>query len=172
MVFCTHAHECVVVTDAPTDDSWIRLLEEMDSLASAKATNGWDTLTIPAGDAGPEGPDAGLADRHGYAYVVPGDAADAFLERFDPRQGQFPETELYRRATPETLSLLTVFTNPQTEVAIFLAGVLDRTGEAFARCREAAEQTGRMHSHLFRVDGTHLGSFEHADPAPFFSDSP
>lgn len=160
------------MTEAPTDEGWIRLLEEMDDLASTKATDGWDTLTIPAGDAGPEGPDAGLADQHGYAYVVPGDAADAFVERFDPGQGQFPETELYRRVTPEKLYMLTVFNNPQTEVAILLAGVLDRTGEAFARCRGAAEQTGRMHSHLFRVDGTHLGSFEHADPAPFFPDAP
>lgn len=151
------------MTDAQRESGWTRLLEEMERLAAAE---GRETLTIPAGDAGAVGPESGLADRHGYAYVIPGEEADRFVELFD--RGQFPETELYRRVTPSALYLLTVFNDPAADTAIFLAGVLDRTADGLAGCREAAETTGQMYSHLFRADGTHLGSFTHADPAPFF----
>jgi len=32
-----------------------------------------------------------------------------------------------------------------------------------------AREAGVMFSHLFRVDGTHLGSIRHEDPEPFFA---
>ncbi len=154
----------MAVTDEQEDSGWARLLEEMERIATA--AEDWETLTIPAGDAGAVGPGSRLADRHGFAYVIPGEEADRFAKLFD--RGQFPETELYRRVTPPALYLLTVFKDPAAGTAIFLAGVLDRTEDGFAGCREAAEAAGQMYSHLFRVDGTHLGSFTHADPAPFF----
>jgi len=150
--------------DAPGDEGWIQLLEEMDAMAAELAAEGWETLTIPAGDAGPVTADQGYTDRHGYAYVVPGDAAERFAELFVP--DGFPRTEVYRATTGEKLYLLTVFLDPSTQAAILLAGVLDRSD--LGECRRVAEETGVMYSHVRKVDGTHLGSFEHEDPEPFF----
>ena len=153
--------------DQPGDEGWAQLLEEMDAMAAELEAEGWETLTIPAGDAGPVGPDERYTDRHGYAYVVPGDAADRFAELFVP--DGFPRTEIYRATAGGNLYLLSVFRDPEAETAILLAGVLDR-GD-LGVCRQHSADTGRMYSHLFRVNGTHLGTFEHEDPEPFFPGS-
>ena len=150
--------------EAPGDEGWMQLLEEMDAMAAALDDEGWETLTIPAG---PVGPDERYTDRHGYAYVVPGDAADRFAELFVP--DGFPRTEVYRAISAGNLYLLSVFQNPATEAAILLAGVLNRSD--LGECRQYATETGRMYTHLHRLDGTHLGTFEHEDPEPFFPGS-
>ena len=62
-----------------------------------------------------------------------------------------------------------MFQDPETATAILLAGVLDRSD--LGECRQYAADTGRMYSHLFGVNGTHLGTFEHEDPEPFFPGS-
>lgn len=152
--------------DVTTNEGWVALLDEMDAMAADLDAEGWETLSIPAGDAAAVEPDEGHTDRHGYAYVVPGDDADRFEELFEPEG--FPKTEIYRATTPDHLFLLTVFLDPAAEVAILLAGVLERG--SLDACRESARETGAMYSHLFRVDGTHLGSFEHDDTGPFFPD--
>lgn len=152
------------MADDATNQGWIQVLEEMDAMAERLESEGWETLRIPAGDAAPVAPADSYTDRHGYAYVVPGDRAERFEEVFVP--DGFPRTELYRATTPTHLFLLTVFQDPPTETAVLLAGALER--EALPACRRAAGETGVMYSHLFTVDTTHLGSFEHDDPDPFF----
>jgi len=154
------------MSDDAVNDAWIQLLEEMEAMAEELSAEGWETLTIPAGDAAPVTGDGSHTDRHGYAYVVPGDAADRFAELFVP--DGFPRTELYQATAGEKLLLLTVFFDPPTEAAILLAGVLDRSD--LGECRRIAEEAGVMYSHVLKVDGTHLGSFEHDDPGPFFPD--
>lgn len=143
---------------------WIQLLDEMDAMAEELESEGWETLSIPAGDSAPVLAEESHTDRHGYAYVIPGDAAETFAELF--AQGGFPRTELYQATSEAHLFLLTVFMDPSTDAAILLAGVLDR-GE-LTDCRQAALETGVMYSHIFKVDGTHLGSFEHDESEPFF----
>ncbi|MFC7058560.1 DUF7529 family protein [Halovenus salina] len=152
------------MTDDATNEGWVKLLDEMDAMAAEFDEDGWETLSMAAGDAAPVGPEEGQTDHHGYSYVVPGDAADRFAELFD--SDGFPRTEVYRAATPSHLFLLTVVLDPATETAILVAGALDRS--ELGTCQEHAEESGRTYTHLLRVDGTHLGSFEHADPEPFF----
>jgi hypothetical protein len=154
------------VSDDATNEGWVRLLDEMDAMAAEFDDDGWETLSIPAGDAAPVGPEEGHTDRHGYSYVVPGDAADRFATLFDSEG--FPRTEVYRATTASYLFLLTVVLDPATETAILVAGALDRSD--LETCRDHARADGQMYTHLFKVDGTHLGSFEHADYEPFFPD--
>lgn len=152
--------------DATANEGWLELLDEMEAMAAELDDEGWETLTIPAGDAAGVGPENSYTDRHGYVYVIPGDAADRFEDRFAP--DRFPRTELYRAAGTRHLFVLTVLLDPPTETAILIAGVLDRS--SLGECRRAAHETGVMYSHVFRVDGTHLGSFEHDEPELFFPD--
>lgn len=150
--------------DVTTNEGWIELLDEMETIAAELEDEGWDTLTIPAGDAGAVGPEESHIGRHGYAYVIPGDAADTFEELFVP--DGFSRTEVYQATTASHLFLLTVFLDPPTETAILLASLLERG--SLDDCRQTAQETGMMYSHVFRVDGTHLGSFEHDEPELFF----
>ncbi len=149
-----------------TNEGWLELLEEMEEMAAELAEEGWETLAIAAGDAAAVEPDEGYTDHHGYSYVIPGNDADTFEELFVP--DGFPRTEVYRATTDSHLLLLTVFLDPPTETAILLAGVLERN--TLDDCRQIAEETGAMYSHVLRINGTHLGSFEHDDPSPFFPD--
>ncbi len=154
------------MAEDPRTEGWLALLDEMEALAAALETEGWEPLTIPAGDASAVTPAHGATDRHGYAYVIPGSAAQTFENWFEPER--FPRTEIHRAVHAGQLFLLTVLFDPPTERTILLAGVLDRS--SLGECRRLAHETGSMYSHVFRVDGTHLGSFEHDDPELFFSD--
>jgi len=145
-------------------NGWAQVLEEMDAMAETLAENGWRTLSIAAGDAAAVTAETSRTDRHGYSYVIPGDAADDFAELFVP--DGFGRTEVYRAGTGSHLYLLTVFKDPPTETAVLIAGAFDR-GQV-ADCKRAALTAGTMYTDVFRVDGTRVGTFEHDDPAPFF----
>ena len=149
------------------NDAWVSLLEEMEAMEEQLRGSGWDTLTIAAGDAAPVVPETSRLDRHGFAYVIPGDDAERFAELFVP--DGFPRSEVYRAVEGGNLFILTVFRDPQTEAAILLAGVLDLAD--IDECREISERTGTMNTHVLKIDGTHVGSFEHDDPMPFFPDN-
>lgn len=153
--------------DATANEGWLQLLDEMEAMAAELDEEGWETLTIPAGDAAPVEPGESHTDRHGYAYVVPGDAADRFEKLFEP--DGFPRTEVYRATTGSHLFLLTVFLDPSAETAVLLAGIFERG--TLGECRETARESDIMYSHVFRVDGTHLGTFEHEEWEPFFPDA-
>lgn len=150
-----------------TNNGWVRLLEEMDAMEEQLRQDGWETLSIPAGDAAPVVPETSRLDRHGFAYVIPGDDAERFTELFVP--DGFPQSEVYRAVEGSNLFVLTVFRDPPTEAAVLLAGVLDLAD--IDECREISERTGTMYSHILKVDGSHVGSFEHDDPTPFFPDN-
>lgn len=145
-------------------NGWADVLEEMDAMAETLADAGWQTLTVPAGDAAAVTAETSRTDRHGFAYVVPGDAAEEFESLFV--SDGFGRTEVYRAGTGSHMYLLTVMKDPPTEAAILLAGAFDR--DRLPECRRAAEEAGTMYTDLFTVDGTHVGTFEHADPGPFF----
>lgn len=153
------------MTDEQTD-GWARVLEEMDAMAADLEGGGWETVTIAAGDAAAVTAERSRTDQHGFAYVIPGNVADEFAEMFVP--DGFPRTEVYRAGSATHLYLLTVMQDPSTSAAVLLAGAIER--DQLADCRRAATEAGRMYTHLHRVDGTHLGTFEHEDPAPFFPD--
>lgn len=136
-------------------------------MADRLEESGWRALSIAAGDAAAGTTETSRTDRHGYSYVIPGDAADEFADLFVP--DGFARTEVYRAGTGSHLYLLTVFKDPPTETAILIAGALDRG--RVADCRRAAEAAGTMYSDVFSVDGTRLGTFEHDHPTPFFPDA-
>lgn len=152
--------------DATGDDGWVRLLDGMKRMAEELTSEGWETLAIPAGDAAPVTAEGGRTDDHGFAYVIPGDDADTFDAWFTP--DGFTRAEVHRAVDDRHLHLLTTFLDAETSRAILIAAVLDRS--AIGACRREAFDAGVTYSHVFRIDGTHLGSFRHDDPEPFFPD--
>lgn len=150
--------------DAVDGDAWQRTLAELRRLEAELEADGWQVAAVPAGHIAPEPPGAGETERFGLVHVVPGDEAEAFRDAFDG--GTFGEYEVFRRRVGHRLFLLTKLTAPDQQVAILLAGSVDRT-QADALI-EAAADRGEVYTHVQLLDGTHLGSFKHDDPSLFF----
>lgn len=148
--------------DSP--DAWTRTLREMEAISAELSDDGWETLASPAGDTAAIPPSDDRRLDPGFAHVIPDDDADRFTEWFTP--DGFAETRVFRATTADRLYLLTVVLDEPSDRAILVAGVTETS--SLPPVRSAAEDAGVTHSHVLRVDGTHLGSFRHADPDLFF----
>lgn len=150
--------------DADAPGPWEQTLAEMDDLASERAADGWETVTVQAGDTAPEPPSAGESDRFGLVYTVPGGAADAV--RSFVETASVDGYTVYRRSVGSTLFLVTELVDSAEAVALFVAGVVDTdVADDLVAAATAADE---MYTHVQLLDWTHLGSFRHDDPAAFF----
>lgn len=150
--------------DAETRGAWEQTLAEMHELADQRAADGWDTVTVQAGDTAPEPPSAGESDRFGLVYTVPNDTADAV--RSFSETASVDGYTVYRQEAGSDLFLVTEITDSDARTALFVAGVvdLDVADDLVAAASAATE----MYTHVQLLDWTHLGSFRHDDPAAFF----
>lgn len=145
-------------------NAWEETIEEMKSMAGELEADGWDAYYVAAGHTAPESPDAGETDRWGLTHVIPDNYADGFEAAFEA--GSFPEYDVFRREVEGNLFFLTLLRDPGTETAILVAGSLTLFEAAPLVSKSRAE--GKTYSHVQTLDGTHLGSFEHDEPAKFF----
>lgn len=145
-------------------DAWSQTLADMEALAEEREADGWEVVTIQAGDTGPESAEQGVTDTHGLTYVVPSNQAEEFLDVFEGRE--FPMYDVYRQHVDGREFVVTELLDPDSETAVLVAGNFWRH-EAGAAVREAREE-GTMYTHLRKLDGTHLGSFEHEGYEKFF----
>ncbi|MFC7167168.1 DUF7529 family protein [Halospeciosus flavus] len=145
-------------------DAWQQTLEDAQAMADARAEEGWETVVVPAGDTAPEPPEAGDSDRFGLVHVVPDNLADEFLDLFE--DADFPVYDVYRAKDEGRVFLVTELLDPDAGVAVYVVGTFELrdAGDLIA----AAKSAGTMYTHLQRLDGTHLGSFEHDRPEKFF----
>ena len=160
-----HAEQLVAHADR-NKEAWGRTLDDMTAMADEREAAGWDAVRIMAGHTAPEPPDAGVEDRFGLSYVVPGNQADPFLEAYEA--GQYPLYEVYRGSTETRTFLVTELLDPDAERAIYITGNYRRL-DARGLLR-AAHRAGKMYSHLQTLDKTHLGSFEHDGYEKFFAE--
>lgn len=147
-------------------DAWSQTLDDVRALAEEREADGWDVVTLRAGDTGPETAEMGVTDTHGLVYVVPGNEAEEFREAFE--SGEFPMYDVYRQVVDGRMFVVTELLDPDSETAILVAGNFWRH-QAGSLVREARE-TGTMYTHVQKLDHTHLGSFEHEGFEKFFPD--
>lgn len=149
---------------ATTAGPWEQTLADMDDLASQRTADGWDTITVQAGDTAPEPPVAGESDRFGLVYTVPNGSADAVRAFWET--GSVDGYTVYRQKAGSKLFLVTELTDSASQTVLFIAGVveLDVADELIA----AAADAGEMYTHVQLLDWTHLGSVRHDDPSAFF----
>ncbi|WP_129114162.1 DUF7529 family protein [Halegenticoccus tardaugens] len=147
--------------------AWEATLSDMKAIAADLEAEGWTTLAVAAGDTAPENPDSGASDRFGLSHVIPGNDAEEFVRLFEA--GGFPRYEVHRAEASSRVFLVTTLLDPDRKVAILVAGTFERrhaTG-----CIRAAKEAGKMYTHVQKLDGTHLGSFEHDDYEKFFPEA-
>ncbi|WP_160134328.1 DUF7529 family protein [Halococcus salsus] len=145
-------------------NAWAATLDDMEALAAEYADEGWETITVPAGHTAPEPPDSGVEGRFGLVYVIPGDRAEDVATAIEA--GEFPRYDVYRNEAGGQVFLVTVLTDPDTETAVFVAGGFER--RTSRSLLSAVQDAGVMYTHLQKLDGTPVGSFEHDDPGKFF----
>lgn len=146
--------------------AWEATIEDMLAMAEEMEANGWDTVTVTAGDTAAEAPSDGDSDRFGLSHVIPDNEADAFREAFADRQ--FPRYEVYRAERGGRSFVLTVLLDPESATAVLLAGTYElRTAGG---CIRAAVEADAMFTHVGLLDGTHLGSVRHENYEKFFSE--
>jgi hypothetical protein len=144
-------------------DAWGRTLDDATDLAEERAEAGWETLVIPAGHTAPENPDTGDTGRWGMAHVIPGNKADEFESLSD---GNFDSYDVYRAETEGREFIVTELLDAAGELAVFVVGTYElRFADVLI---ETAMEEDKMHTHLQRLNGTHVASVEHEDPEKFF----
>lgn len=154
-----------IATNADTlKNAWSATLSDMDALAAEYESDGWDTITVPAGHTAPESPESGDGDRFGLVYVIPGNYAEEVGDAI--AAGEFPRYDVYRNESGGQVFLVTVLADPDTRTAIFVAGGFERRHSR--GLMTAANEEDVMYTHLQKLDGTPVGSFEHDDPEKFF----
>lgn len=143
--------------------AWQQTLDEMESMAADRASEGWETLTVTAADTAPEPPDAGQSDRFGLVYTVDEETADAFPPIHEKG---FDRYEVYRRRVGNVTYLVTELQNTERREVVFVAGAVEM--EFADELLDAAAERGELYTHLQTLDWTHVGSVRHDDPAAFF----
>lgn len=144
--------------------AWQETIDDMKALAGELEAEGWDVVSVAAGDTAPAVPDAGEHDRWGVVYVIPDNFADDFEAAFEA--GDFPEYDVFRTEVEGRVFLVTLYRDPDAETAILVAGQF-QLFHARGLVSLATEE-GFTYSHVQTLDGTLLGSFRHDEPAKFF----
>lgn len=147
-------------------DNWQRALSDMQAMAEDRENQGYETLAIPAGDTTPLSPDMGESDRWGLSHVVPGNYADDFEDLYEG--STFEETGVYQMDSGGYVFVVTECIDLDDEVVVFVAGTYDM--RQAGGLVDAATEREKMYTHVKKLDGTLLGTFEHDDPSAFFPD--
>lgn len=143
---------------------WEQTIHDARAMATDREENGFDTLVIPAGDTSPIAPDAGESDEFGLSYIIPGNKAEPFLDRYEG--GEFTETAVYQMNANGYIFIITECIDLDSETVIFIAGSFEMR-HAASMVRTAVNQ-GKMHTLVKKLDHTRLGTFEHDDVSAFF----
>lgn len=151
-------------TEQSAETPWERTLAALHDREEELTAAGYQTAAVPAGHLTAEPPDAGESDRFGFVFVAPGDAAPAFTEAYET--GEFTDFRVFRRVEGTDLFLLIELRDDDGGVAVLLAGAVAVAD--LENIREPTREAGIVYSHVQLLDYTHLGSFRHDDPDPFF----
>jgi hypothetical protein len=149
---------------AGNKSAWRATIDDMDALAADRADDGWDTVTVAAGHTEARPREAGGTGRYGLVHVVSESEADAVASAYEA--GSYPRYDVYRGTTATRVFLVTECLDPEGRTAVFVAGNVRRRDAR--RLARTTDRTGRMYTHVRTLDGTYVGSFEHASPEKFF----
>jgi hypothetical protein len=148
-------------------NAWGKTLQSANEMTEELRAAGWQVVTVRAPHTAPEAPADGDTDRFGYTYIAPGDVETAF--RSAAEDGEFDSYEVRSRTVGNSHFLLTRVADTDRRVVVLLVGAVP-VSEVDDLARVAAE-AGEMYSHVELLDGTHLGTFHHDDPTPFFPEA-
>jgi len=146
-------------------EAWKRTLAEMETIATERRADGWETLTVMAAHTDTVSKDMNDHDEFGLFHVVPDGQGAAFAETFD--EEMFTEYLVYGTEIEAYMYAVTEFLDPEGERSILLASRYDMSRAAGMVA--SAEEAGVLYSHVRTVDGTTLGTFVHEEYEPLIT---
>lgn len=148
--------------DGTHASAWEQTLEDMDSIAEDRRDDGWEVLAVMAIHTDTVSIDMNDHDDFGLMHVLPDAQAAEFAEVYDP--DEFTEYLAYGSLIEGFMYAVTEFIDPDEKRSILVASQYD-----LKRARglfESVEKEGVLYSHMKKVDGTYVGSFEHEEYEP------
>jgi hypothetical protein len=136
---------------------WEMTVADARAMGDARREDDWDAVVLAAEDTAPLSRSDGHTERYGMRFVVSSERAEAFRDLF--HRGEFPKYEVYRSAVDGEVFLVVELLDPQSELAILVAGRYD-LGAAAGMVHDA-EASAEMYTHFQRPDGTYVGTFRH-----------
>lgn len=145
-------------------NAWSETIGDAERMAEGRSAEGWETLVIPAGDTAPEPPQDGPEGRFGLVHVIPGNRAEQLSKMLE--DASFPSFEVYRATVNGQVFFVTELIDEEQTAVVYVAGTFELT-EAKDLIATAAKHD-RIYTHLQKLDGTPVGSFEHGEWRRFF----
>lgn len=152
---------------AAIKSAWQQTLEDARALEAEREEEGWEVVSLVAGDTAPTTPESGRDDSFGLVFVVPGSDAEAFAEAFE--RGTFPRYEVYRNTADGHVFLVVEYLDPEEGLTVLVAGA--HSLERADGMAKVAQREGEMYTHVRKLDGTVLGSFRHEKYEKFLPDA-
>lgn len=146
-------------------EAWEQLLDEMHEIADDREDDGWEVLELVADHTSPLSKDDG-ADRWGLSHIVPDSDAEAFEEFYD--RERFTEYLAYGQVIQTYMYLVTELIDPAAEDSVLIASRYDQhLGKGMIN---SAKSEDVLHTHVQKIDGTVVGSFEHETYGPLIGE--
>lgn len=148
--------------DGALASAWEQTLEDQDSIAADRREDGWEVLDVMAIHTDTVSVDMGDHDNFGFMHILPDSQAEEFEEWYDP--DDFTEFLVYGSLIEGFLYNVTEFINPAEKESILVASRVDlKRAQGLFEC---VRKEGVLYSHMKKVDGTYVGSFEHEEYEP------
>lgn len=150
--------------------AWAKTLRDMETIGRELEDDGWSVVVAAADSTTPTAPESGDGDDEGgpwgFVHVVADNAADRLAAAVEG--ADFPRFRVFQTRIEGRQFMVTQLLDPETERAIMLAANFElRHAPALV---EAAQERGFLQSHVQRLDGTPVCSFQHEDVDSFFPD--
>lgn len=142
--------------------AWRRTNEEMQEMAEARLTEGWEVAAIPALHTAPVSQESGDGDRFGFVHTIPNNHAETFQTVFG--DGEFSSYEAYQNQVGQTTFLLTELIDEANRRAIFIAGTYETRFVEPIRSALAEEEA--IFTYVKVIDGEILGAIRHEAVEP------
>lgn len=148
--------------DGTLASAWEQTLEDQDSIAEDRREDGWEVLDVMAIHTDTVSIDMNDHDKFGLMHILPDSQAEEFEAEFDP--DEFTEYLAYGSLVDGFMYAVIEFIDPEEKRSILLATRYDlkRSQGLF----ESVRKEGVLYSHVKKVDGTYVGSFEYEEYEP------
>lgn len=145
--------------------SWEDVIADMEATAEEYRRSGWEAIELHPGDVTPLAPDE-VDETYGLDVLLPGDEFEALRRTIAGGDVAFDSYKVYRAREGDVVFLVVAMEDTSSELAVVYPAYygVQQSSEMF----EAADERGKLFSHLRKLEpGTEV-TFEHDDPEPFF----
>jgi hypothetical protein len=147
----------------PDPERWEQVTAELEGIAEAYESSGWDALTVLPNAVATRTPEADPEGKGGFDILLPDATFGSLAEYVAGRT--FDAYEVFRGGGEETVYVVVAVEATEDERAVLYPAYF--TEESGVALHETAD-AGPLHTHLRSPASDERVTFTHDAPAPFF----